>query len=37
MRLPAKICGLSTPEGVEAAVRGGAGFLGFNFFPSSPR
>ena len=37
MRLPAKICGLSTPEGVEAAVRGGAGFLGFNFFPPSPR
>ncbi|MCA6286477.1 phosphoribosylanthranilate isomerase [Phenylobacterium sp.] len=37
MRLPAKICGLSTPEAVEAAVRGGAGFLGFNFFPPSPR
>ncbi len=37
MRLPAKICGLSTPEGVEAAVEGGAGFLGFNFFPPSPR
>lgn len=37
MRLPAKICGLSTPEGVEAAVRGGAGYLGFNFFPPSPR
>ena len=37
MRLPAKICGLSTPEAVEAAVRGGAGYLGFNFFPPSPR
>jgi phosphoribosylanthranilate isomerase len=37
MRLPAKICGLSTPESVEAAVRGGAGYLGFNFFPPSPR
>ena len=37
MRLPAKICGLSTPEAVEAAVRGGAGWLGFNFFPPSPR
>lgn len=37
MRLPAKICGLSTPEAVDAAVAGGAGFLGFNFFPPSPR
>ena len=37
MRLPAKICGLSTPEGVEAAIRGGAGYLGFNFFAPSPR
>ncbi len=32
-----KICGLSTPETVEAALDGGAAFLGFNFFPSSPR
>lgn len=37
MRLPAKICGLSTPETVESAVRAGAGYLGFNFFPPSPR
>ena len=37
MRVPAKICGLSTPEAVEAAVRGGAGWLGFNFFAPSPR
>lgn len=33
----AKICGLSTPETVEAAVSAGAAFLGFNFFPKSPR
>lgn len=33
----AKICGLSTPETVAAALEGGAGFLGFMFFPASPR
>ena len=33
----AKICGLSTPEAVSAAVEGGAGWLGFVFFPASPR
>lgn len=33
----AKICGLSTPETVEAALDAGASFLGFNFFPRSPR
>jgi phosphoribosylanthranilate isomerase len=33
----AKICGLSTPETVRAAVDGGAGYVGFNFFPKSPR
>ena len=33
----AKICGLSTPETVQAALDGGAAFLGFNFFPPSPR
>ena len=32
-----KICGLATPETVQAAVDGGAAFLGFNFFPPSPR
>lgn len=32
-----KICGLSTPETVAAALDGGAAFLGFNFFPASPR
>lgn len=33
----AKICGLSTPETVEAAVSGGAAWLGLNFFEPSPR
>lgn len=33
----AKICGLSTPETVAAALGAGAAFLGFNFFPPSPR
>ncbi|MCF8503808.1 MAG: phosphoribosylanthranilate isomerase [Caulobacter sp.] len=32
-----KICGLSTPETVAAAVDGGAAFIGLNFFPPSPR
>lgn len=33
----AKICGLKTPEAVDAAVTGGAFMLGFNFFARSPR
>jgi phosphoribosylanthranilate isomerase len=33
----AKICGLSTPETVAAAVNGGAAFVGFVFFDKSPR
>lgn len=33
----AKICGFSTPETVRAALDGGAAFLGFAFFPASPR
>ena len=33
----AKICGLSTPEAVEAALAGGAAFVGFVFFAKSPR
>ena len=37
MGVQAKICGLSTPEGVRAAVDGGAAYLGFMFFPKSPR
>ncbi|MDB5453493.1 MAG: Phosphoribosylanthranilate isomerase [Caulobacteraceae bacterium] len=37
MGVTAKICGLSTPEAVRAAVDGKAGFLGFVFFEKSPR
>lgn len=32
-----KICGVSTPEAVHAAVEGGAAYLGFMFFARSPR
>ncbi len=32
-----KICGLTEPAGVAAAVAAGAGYLGFVFFPPSPR
>jgi phosphoribosylanthranilate isomerase len=32
-----KICGLTTPETVDAAVDAGADYIGFNFFPPSPR
>jgi len=35
--VPAKICGLKTPESVAAAVEHGAEFIGFNFFRKSPR
>jgi phosphoribosylanthranilate isomerase len=37
MAVRAKICGLSTPDGVDAALAGGAAFIGFVFFESSPR
>ncbi|MEG3122738.1 phosphoribosylanthranilate isomerase [Sphingomonas sp. GB1N7] len=33
----AKICGLSTPETLDAAIRGGASHVGFVFFAPSPR
>lgn len=33
----AKICGLKTPEAVDASVAGGASHVGFVFFPRSPR
>lgn len=32
-----KICGLKTPETITAAVDAGARYIGFNFFPKSPR
>lgn len=37
MAVAVKICGLSTRESVEVAVQGGAQFVGFVFFPPSPR
>jgi phosphoribosylanthranilate isomerase len=37
MSVEAKICGLSTPATVDAAVDGGARFVGFNAYPPSPR
>jgi phosphoribosylanthranilate isomerase len=37
MRVAAKICGLSTEAAVGAAVAGGAAYLGFVFYPPSPR
>ena len=33
----AKICGLTTPEAVTAALDGGASHIGFVFFANSPR
>ncbi len=32
-----KICGISTPAALAAAVAGGADYVGFAFFPRSPR
>jgi len=37
MRVQTKLCGLSTVETVDAAIAGGAAWLGFVFFPKSPR
>jgi len=37
MTTKAKICGVTTPEAVRAALDGGAAYLGFMFFPKSPR
>lgn len=37
MAVAAKICGVTTEAAVRAALDGGAAYLGFNFFPMSPR
>lgn len=37
MPVAAKICGLSTPETVDAAIAGGARHIGLIFFAKSPR
>lgn len=36
-RIHVKICGVTTAAAVESAVAAGARYLGFNFFPPSPR
>jgi phosphoribosylanthranilate isomerase len=37
MALTIKICGLKTPETLDAALDAGADWVAFNFFPKSPR
>ena len=37
MSVAVKICGLSSEEAVAAAVAGGAAYVGFVFYPPSPR
>jgi phosphoribosylanthranilate isomerase len=37
MSLTVKICGLKTPEALDAALAAGADMVGFVFFPPSPR
>ncbi len=37
MAIDVKICGLSTPETIDAAIAGGATHIGLMFFANSPR
>ena len=37
MPVEVKICGINTPEALAAAVNGGADYVGFIFYPPSPR
>ncbi|HTO83073.1 MAG TPA: phosphoribosylanthranilate isomerase [Methylomirabilota bacterium] len=37
MAVRAKICGINSREALDAAVAGGASFVGFVFYPPSPR
>lgn len=37
MNIPVKICGLKDSAQLSAAVEAGARYIGFNFFPKSPR
>jgi phosphoribosylanthranilate isomerase len=37
MSAQVKICGISTPDTLDAAIGSGASHVGFNFFPPSPR
>ena len=37
MALTVKICGLKSPDTLDAALQAGADMVGFVFFPPSPR
>lgn len=37
MSIAVKICGLKTQQALDAAIGAGADFVGFNFYPPSPR
>lgn len=37
MKIQTKICGISTPEALEAAIHGGASHIGLVHYPPSPR
>ncbi len=37
MSVEVKICGVNSPAALGAAVAGGADYVGFNFYPPSPR
>ena len=37
MSIEVKICGINTPAALAAAVEGGADYVGFVFYPRSPR
>ena len=37
MGVRAKICGINTVDAAEVAAENGAGFVGFVFYPPSPR
>lgn len=36
-KIDVKICGVKTKEALDAAARGGAAYVGFNFYRPSPR
>ncbi len=37
VEIRSKICGLKTSQDIQAAADAGAAYIGFNFFPKSPR
>lgn len=37
MSIEVKLCGIKTPEAMDAAVEAGTDMVGFNFYPPSPR